>query len=132
MQSVFLLYDWQNEIGWRKEAYHLLVFATDDVPHLALDGRLGGLVQPHDGLCHLNDQNEYSASAQMVRLKTYDWLLQKDQCIFAWSWSFKILDLFGNLTSVLSLKLISISLVRWSSHLRLSFSLTTFQQWTDS
>lgn len=62
----------QNEIGWRKEAYHLLVFATDDVPHLALDGRLGGLVQPHDGLCHLNDQNEYSASAQMVRLKAYD------------------------------------------------------------
>ncbi|XP_008326179.1 integrin beta-5 [Cynoglossus semilaevis] len=55
----------KNEIGWRKEAYHLLVFATDDVPHLALDGRLGGLVQPHDGLCHLNDQNEYSASAQM-------------------------------------------------------------------
>uniref|UniRef100_A0A3Q1CEL4 Integrin beta n=1 Tax=Amphiprion ocellaris TaxID=80972 RepID=A0A3Q1CEL4_AMPOC len=54
-----------KEIGWRKEAYHLLVFATDDVPHLALDGRLGGLVQPHDGRCHLNDKNEYSASTQM-------------------------------------------------------------------
>uniref|UniRef100_A0A665WWD2 Integrin beta n=1 Tax=Echeneis naucrates TaxID=173247 RepID=A0A665WWD2_ECHNA len=53
------------EIGWRKEAYHLLVFATDDVPHLALDGRLGGLVQPHDGQCHLNDRNEYSASTKM-------------------------------------------------------------------
>lgn len=58
----------QEKIGWRKEAYHLLVFATDDVPHLALDGRLGGLVQPHDGECHLNDQNEYSASTQMVKL----------------------------------------------------------------
>lgn len=57
----------QDEIGWRKEAYHLLVFATDDVPHLALDGRLGGLVQPHDGRCHLNDKNEYSASTKMVR-----------------------------------------------------------------
>ncbi|XP_034002397.1 integrin beta-5 [Trematomus bernacchii] len=55
----------KEEIGWRKEAYHLLVFATDDVPHLALDGRLGGLVQPHDGECHLNDKNEYSASTQM-------------------------------------------------------------------
>ncbi|XP_041856954.1 integrin beta-5 [Melanotaenia boesemani] len=55
----------KEEIGWRKEAYHLLVFATDDVPHLALDGRLGGLVQPHDGQCHLNDQNEYSASTKM-------------------------------------------------------------------
>ncbi|KAF3843535.1 hypothetical protein F7725_002384 [Dissostichus mawsoni] len=39
--------------------------ADDDVPHLALDGRLGGLVQPHDGECHLNDKNEYSASTQM-------------------------------------------------------------------
>uniref|UniRef100_A0A3B4UUF5 Integrin beta n=1 Tax=Seriola dumerili TaxID=41447 RepID=A0A3B4UUF5_SERDU len=55
----------KDEIGWRKEAYHLLVFATDDVPHLALDGRLGGLVQPHDGQCHLNDKNEYSASTKM-------------------------------------------------------------------
>ncbi|XP_055086425.1 integrin beta-5 [Periophthalmus magnuspinnatus] len=55
----------KEEIGWRKEAYHLLVFATDDVPHLALDGRLGGLVQPHDGQCHLNEKNEYSASTQM-------------------------------------------------------------------
>ncbi|XP_060944786.1 integrin beta-5 [Limanda limanda] len=55
----------KEEIGWRKGAYHLLVFATDDVPHLALDGRLGGLVQPHDGRCHLNDRNEYSASTKM-------------------------------------------------------------------
>ncbi|XP_042350239.1 integrin beta-5 [Plectropomus leopardus] len=55
----------KKEIGWRKEAYHLLVFATDDVPHLALDGRLGGLVEPHDGLCHLDEKNEYSASTQM-------------------------------------------------------------------
>lgn len=43
------------------------MFATDDVPHLALDGRLGGLVKPHDGQCHLNDKNEYSASTKMVR-----------------------------------------------------------------
>lgn len=55
----------KEKIGWRKEAYHLLVFATDDVPHLALDGRLGGLVEPHDGQCHLNDKNEYSASTKM-------------------------------------------------------------------
>ncbi|XP_053482931.1 integrin beta-5 [Ictalurus furcatus] len=55
----------KERIGWRKEAYHLLVFATDDVPHLALDGKLAGLVQPHDGQCHLNDENEYSASTKM-------------------------------------------------------------------
>uniref|UniRef100_A0A1A7YSU4 Integrin beta n=1 Tax=Iconisemion striatum TaxID=60296 RepID=A0A1A7YSU4_9TELE len=55
----------QEKIGWRKGAYHLLVFATDGVQHLALDGRLGGLVQPHDGQCHLNEQNEYSDFTKM-------------------------------------------------------------------
>lgn len=55
----------KERIGWRKEAFHLLVFATDDVPHLALDGKLGGLVQPHDGECHLNGKSEYSASTKM-------------------------------------------------------------------
>ncbi|XP_029967045.1 integrin beta-5 [Salarias fasciatus] len=55
----------KEEIGWRKDAYHLLVFASDDGAHLALDGRLGGIVQPHDGRCHLDEKNEYSASAQM-------------------------------------------------------------------
>ncbi|XP_036815126.1 integrin beta-5 isoform X1 [Oncorhynchus mykiss] len=55
----------KERIGWRKEAFHLLVFATDDVPHLALDGKLGGLVQPHDGECHMNEKNEYSGSTNM-------------------------------------------------------------------
>ncbi|XP_056435946.1 integrin beta-5-like [Gadus chalcogrammus] len=55
----------KEEIGWRKEAFHLLVFATDDVPHLALDGKLGGLVNPNDGECHLDKNNENSASTQM-------------------------------------------------------------------
>ncbi|XP_051786270.1 integrin beta-5 [Erpetoichthys calabaricus] len=55
----------KERIGWRKEALHLLVFATDDVPHLALDGKLAGLVQPHDGECYLNDKNEYSASTKL-------------------------------------------------------------------
>ncbi|XP_062862702.1 integrin beta-5 [Trichomycterus rosablanca] len=55
----------KERIGWRKEAYHLLVFVTDDVHHLALDGKLAGLIQPHDGQCHLNEKNEYSASTKM-------------------------------------------------------------------
>uniref|UniRef100_A0A0P6JUL5 Integrin beta n=1 Tax=Heterocephalus glaber TaxID=10181 RepID=A0A0P6JUL5_HETGA len=55
----------KEKIGWRKDALHLLVLTTDDVPHIALDGKLGGLVQPHDGQCHLSDANEYTASDQM-------------------------------------------------------------------
>ncbi|XP_075037304.1 integrin beta-5 [Mixophyes fleayi] len=55
----------KEKIGWRTEASHLLVITTDDVPHIALDGKLAGLVQPHDGQCHLNADNEYSASTQL-------------------------------------------------------------------
>lgn len=55
----------KERIGWRTEASHLLVITTDDVPHIALDGKLAGLVQPHDGQCHLNTDNEYSAAAQL-------------------------------------------------------------------
>ncbi|CAN2389083.1 integrin [Pristimantis euphronides] len=55
----------KEKIGWRTEASHLLVITTDDVPHIALDGKLAGLVQPHDGQCHLNTDNEYSAAAQL-------------------------------------------------------------------
>ncbi|KAG8546682.1 hypothetical protein GDO81_030033, partial [Engystomops pustulosus] len=55
----------KDRIGWRTEASHLLVITTDDVPHIALDGKLAGLVQPHDGQCHLNTDNEYSAASQL-------------------------------------------------------------------
>lgn len=48
----------------------MLVFTTDDVPHVALDGKLAGLVQPHDGQCHLNEANEYIASDHLVRIKS--------------------------------------------------------------
>lgn len=38
------------------------------VPHIALDGKLGGLVQPHDGQCHLNGgQRAHGVQLQMVR-----------------------------------------------------------------
>ncbi|XP_078385960.1 integrin beta-3-like [Cetorhinus maximus] len=51
-----------DDIGWRQDATHLLVFVTDANSHLALDGRLAGITRPNDGLCHLSQDNEYNAS----------------------------------------------------------------------
>uniref|UniRef100_UPI00358E9F2A integrin beta-5-like isoform X2 n=1 Tax=Myxine glutinosa TaxID=7769 RepID=UPI00358E9F2A len=51
-----------ERIGWRKEATHLLVFATDAASHLALDGQLAGITQPNDGLCHLDEKGSYTAA----------------------------------------------------------------------
>uniref|UniRef100_A0A665U0R2 Integrin beta n=1 Tax=Echeneis naucrates TaxID=173247 RepID=A0A665U0R2_ECHNA len=52
----------QDKIGWRPDASHLLVFTTDAKTHIALDGRIAGIVQPNDGKCHLDDDNIYNQS----------------------------------------------------------------------
>ncbi|ESO10276.1 hypothetical protein HELRODRAFT_139427, partial [Helobdella robusta] len=52
----------QKEIGWRNQSRKMLLFSTDASFHYAGDGKLGGIVTPNDGQCHLNAQNEYSES----------------------------------------------------------------------
>ncbi|XP_061839205.1 integrin beta-8 isoform X1 [Nerophis lumbriciformis] len=54
----------QRAVGWRPEAKRLLLLMTDQPSHLALDSRLAGIVVPHDGLCHLED-NIYTGSTRM-------------------------------------------------------------------
>ncbi|XP_028931575.1 integrin beta-3 isoform X1 [Ornithorhynchus anatinus] len=54
-----------EKIGWRNDASHLLVFTTDATTHIALDGRLAGIVQPNDGECHIGSDSHYSASTTM-------------------------------------------------------------------
>ncbi|CAF4773203.1 unnamed protein product [Pieris macdunnoughi] len=51
----------KQEIGWREHARKLLVFSTDAGFHYAGDGKLGGIVQPNDGECHMED-NSYTHS----------------------------------------------------------------------
>lgn len=51
----------QSEIGWRERARRLLVFSTDAGFHYAGDGKLGGVITPNDGLCHMS-QNMYTHS----------------------------------------------------------------------
>uniref|UniRef100_UPI00398F745E integrin beta-3-like n=1 Tax=Pristiophorus japonicus TaxID=55135 RepID=UPI00398F745E len=53
----------KENIGWRQEATHMLVFVTDATSHFALDGRLAGITRPNDGLCHMGLDNHYNASA---------------------------------------------------------------------
>lgn len=65
----------QEQIGWRNDASHLLVFTTDAKTHIALDGRLAGIVLPNDGQCHIGSDNHYSASTTMVRCLVPLWSL---------------------------------------------------------
>ncbi|UXI23199.1 sodium-dependent multivitamin transporter-like [Sarcoptes scabiei] len=52
----------QNDIGWREKSRKLLVFSTDAGFHYAGDGKLGGIVRPNDGECHLDRDGVYTES----------------------------------------------------------------------
>lgn len=54
----------QDLIGWRNVT-RLLVFSTDAGFHFAGDGKLGGIVLPNDGKCHL-ENNVYTMSHYYV------------------------------------------------------------------
>lgn len=51
-----------NDIGWRDKSRKLLVFSTDAGFHYAGDGKLGGIVKPNDGECHLDREGLYTES----------------------------------------------------------------------
>ncbi|RXN09628.1 integrin beta-3 [Labeo rohita] len=55
----------KEKIGWRPDASHLLVFTTDAKTHVALDGRLAGIVRPNDGQCYVGADNVYNMSTTM-------------------------------------------------------------------
>ncbi|XP_012262745.2 integrin beta-PS-like [Athalia rosae] len=54
-----------NEVGWRDHARHLLVYSSDDTFHIAGDGKLAGIVEPNDELCHL-DKNGFYTHAELL------------------------------------------------------------------
>ncbi|KAH0953620.1 hypothetical protein HN011_000489 [Eciton burchellii] len=51
-----------KKIGWRQKARHLIVFSTDATFHIAGDGKLAGIIEPNDCLCHLDTKGFYSHS----------------------------------------------------------------------
>lgn len=62
-----------NEIGWRNESTHLVVFTTDASFHMALDGKLAAILEMNDMQCHLEkganpllpDDTVYSMSKEL-------------------------------------------------------------------
>ncbi|KAJ8669062.1 hypothetical protein QAD02_000321 [Eretmocerus hayati] len=52
----------RDEIGWREKARKLLLFSTDASFHYAGDGKLGGIVKPNDGCCHMDKGGMYTHS----------------------------------------------------------------------
>ncbi|XP_061186067.1 integrin beta-1-A-like isoform X2 [Saccostrea echinata] len=53
----------ESQIGWRNRSRRMLLFSTDAGFHYAGDGKLGGIVKPNDGLCHLSPDGMYTESS---------------------------------------------------------------------
>ncbi|RWS10657.1 integrin beta-PS-like protein, partial [Dinothrombium tinctorium] len=60
MQSIVC----SDVIRWRKSSRKLLVFSTDSGFHYAGDGKLGGIVKPNDGRCHMR-HDMYTESSSL-------------------------------------------------------------------
>ncbi|CAH2101707.1 unnamed protein product [Euphydryas editha] len=54
----------KDVIGWRDDAMKLLVFSTATGFHYASDGKLGGIVQPNDGECHMENSSYIHSTTQ--------------------------------------------------------------------
>ncbi len=70
----------QEHIGWRNVT-RLLVFSTDAGFHFAGDGKLGGIVLPNDGKCHL-ENNMYTMSHYYVRIRHLQEIFRADYWMF--------------------------------------------------
>merc|ERR1719264_810564 len=44
----------RQRVGWRQNARKIILMATDRDFHFAMDGKLTGILERNDGLCHLN------------------------------------------------------------------------------
>ncbi|XP_051267270.1 integrin beta-1-A-like isoform X4 [Dicentrarchus labrax] len=90
----------EEQIGWRNVT-RLLVFSTDAGFHFAGDGKLGGIVLPNDGKCHLHknvytrgNSQDYPSVAHVAEI-----LRQKNiQIIFAVTE--EVTHLYEGLTSI--------------------------------
>ncbi|XP_039281783.1 integrin beta-PS isoform X2 [Nilaparvata lugens] len=50
----------KENIGWRDNSNRLIIYSSDSEYHQAGDGKLGGIVRPNDGQCHLDNQGYYT------------------------------------------------------------------------
>ncbi|CAD5214572.1 unnamed protein product [Bursaphelenchus okinawaensis] len=53
-----------STIGWRERSRKMIVLSTDAGFHFAGDGKLGGILTPNDGECHLDAQGYYTQSTE--------------------------------------------------------------------
>ena len=91
-----------DRIGWRKETRRVIIFTTDQSFHIALDGKLGGLVRPNDGKCHLDNRGFYSKSTVLdyPSIGQVNALAQEHRASIIWAVTEDQIDLYASITGI--------------------------------
>ena len=55
----------KGRLGWRPHSRKMVVIATDQGFHTALDGKLLGVLTPNDGECHLDAEGWYTLAKDL-------------------------------------------------------------------
>ena len=103
-----------DEINWRKRSRKLVLFSTDSEFHYAGDGKLGGIVEPNDGHCHLDaDGYEYEYSTIQVGMKMI--IRRRRQCGAGFDVRGRVFQRFSGLSSTLGQPLCVIRILQYHS-----------------
>ncbi len=89
-----------ERIGWRENTRRVIIFTTDQSFHVACDGKLGGLVEPNDGRCHLDEKGFFSKSTVMdyPSIGQVNALAQKHRASIIWAVTSDQFELYNSLT----------------------------------
>lgn len=91
----------RQSIGWRDQARRLLVFSTDAGFHYAGDGKLGGIIRPNDGLCHLDSTGLYTYSSlqDYPSISQINLAVKKNAINIIWAVTDENISIYKRLTS---------------------------------
>lgn len=93
-----------QEVGWRNISRRVIIFTTDQSFHMAMDGKLGGLVTPNDGQCHLNASGFYTYSTlqDYPSIGHINHVAKENSVSIIWAVTEQKYDLYQELSSKIS------------------------------
>ncbi|XP_014230256.1 integrin beta-PS [Trichogramma pretiosum] len=93
----------RDEIGWREKARKLLLFSTDASFHYAGDGKLGGIVKPNDGMCHLDKTGLYTHSTlqDYPSISQINRKVKENSVNIIWAVTEEQIRIYNNLTNLI-------------------------------
>ncbi len=91
-----------DRIGWREHTRRVIIFTTDQSFHIALDGKLGGLVEPNDGECYLDERGFYTKSTvfDYPSIGQVNALAQEHRASIIWAVTADQIDLYASVTGI--------------------------------